>query len=85
MKTFADPVLCARPSGLERSDDPDDDVPSGDIELLDRLRAGDGDPEGDDHAALMRWRECDVEELDVDADGDLELLAQLRERDWIGV
>jgi hypothetical protein len=43
MKTYADPVLCAPPSRLERSDDRDDDVPSGDIELLERLRASDVD------------------------------------------
>jgi hypothetical protein len=44
--------------------------------------------EVDEVAALQAWRDGDVDELAYDAAGDLELLAQLRDRldevDWIG-
>lgn len=45
--------------------------------------------EVDEVAALQAWRDRDLDELAYDAAGDLELLAQLRDRvdeaDWIGV
>ncbi len=79
MRTYTDRVLCPHTGSLAGRDD---DTPSHDVELLERLRAGDEDL---DLAALTRWRGSDQNDLGSGVDGDLELLAQLRERDWTSV
>jgi len=46
------------------------------------------DDELDELAVLCAWRDHDINELDVDAAGDLELLTCLRDEadasDWVG-